>query len=140
MGLFSFPVCQIRRKHVAKVYGSEVLERVRTRRHHAARRQRARETATGKVAKALNALIDAGAPADFDSEEAHAFMSTVRGHRLRMVGYGSPARFATIKQGTEAALATMPSYDECEWDPRYSKEDFEELRRLGHGVADWRLK
>ena len=51
------------------------------------------------VAKALSALIAAGAPERFDSEEAQAFMSTLKGHRLRMVGYGSPASPAAIMRG-----------------------------------------
>ena len=125
---------------MAKVYDQEVLERVRTRRHRAALRSRARETATGLVAKALNALIAIGAPEDFDSEEAQAFMSTLKGHRLRMVGYGSPASPRAIMRGELTSPQVAPNYDECEWDPRYSKDDFAELRRQGYGVADWRVR
>ena len=67
---------------MAKIYDSEVLDRVRTRKHLAARRSRAREAATAMVAKALNALIAEGPPDDFDSEEGSAFMSTLKNHRL----------------------------------------------------------
>ena len=124
---------------MTKTYTDDVLERVRTRRHRAARRSSARETATSMVAKALNALIATGAPDDFDSEEAAAFMATLKGHRLRMVGYRSPARSGSIANGAQTSLRTIPNYDECDWDPRFSKEDFVELRRQGYGVADWRL-
>jgi len=95
--------------------------------------------ATTRVAKALNVLITIGAPEDFDSEEAQAFMSTLKGHRLRMVGYGSPAGAAAVKSDEQTSVREIPNYDECEWDPRYSKDDFAELRRQGYGVADWRL-
>ena len=124
---------------MAKVYGEDVLERVRTRRHGAARRLRARETATAVAAKGINALIAAGAPEDFDTEEAEAFMSTLKNHRLRMVGYGALGRSAGAGPVALASAKASPNYDECEWDPRYSEEDFAELRRLGYGVADWRL-
>ena len=124
---------------MAKVYDFDVMERVRTRRHGAARRLRARETATAMVAKGLNALIAAGAPDEFDSEEAHAFMSTLRNHRLRMVGHGSPGRSGAPEKGAAPSIGTGANYDECEWDSRFDKEDFAELRRQGYGVADWRL-
>ena len=115
------------------------MERVRTRKFRAALRRRARESASEVVARAFGLLITAGPPDDFDEEEAHAFMSTLKNHRLRMVGYGSPARPAAAQNGAQTQLLVSPNYDECEWSPRYSKEDFAELRRLGYGVADWRL-
>ena len=124
---------------MAKIYPEDVLERVRTRRRGAARRLRGRETATALAAQGLNALITAGAPEGFDDEEAHAFMSTLKNHRLRMVGYGSPERSAVSPKGGPASFAPSPNFDECDWDPRFDKEDFAELRRQGYGVADWRL-
>lgn len=124
---------------MAKVYSEDVLERVRTRRYKATRRLRAREAATDKVARALNVLIADGAPEEFDGEEASAFISTLKNHRLRMIGYSSPASPAGMDIGAPNPLAPIPNYDQCEWDTRYSKEDFAELRRLGYGVADWRL-
>ena len=91
------------------------------------------------MAKELNELIAAGPPGDFDSEESHAFMSTLKGHRLRMVGHGSRAKPALRKNDAKTSHQASSNYDECDWDPRYGKEDFAELRRLGYGVADWRL-
>ena len=124
---------------MAKIYPEEVLERVGTRRYGAARRLRGRETATALAAQGLNALITAGAPEGFDDDEAHAFMSTLENHRRRMIGHGSPDRSGASRYVTLSSAAASPNYDQCQWDLRYSKEDFEELRRLGYGVADWRL-
>lgn len=91
------------------------------------------------VAKGLDALIAAGPPPDFDSEQARAFLSTVKNHKLRMVGQGSPAAPAAARSCALGPNTPSANYDECDWDSRFSKEDFAELRRQGYGVADWRL-
>lgn len=124
---------------MAKVYSEEVLERVRTRQCHAARRLRARQAATSIVAKALDELISKGAPDHFDAEEEHAFLLALKGHKLRMIGqFSRPVRATTVGHANPVS-GPSGGYDMVQWDPRYSKEDFAELRRLGYAVADWRL-
>ena len=124
---------------MAKVYGEEVLERVRTRQCHAARHLRARQAATSMVANALDELISKGAPDHFDGEEEHAFLSALKGHNVRMIGHHSRPIRATTAGDPNPVSGSSGSYDLVQWDPRFSKEDFAELRRLGYAVADWRL-
>lgn len=124
---------------MAKVYGEEVLARVRTRQCRAARRLRARQVATSMVANALDELISKGVPDHFDAEEEHAFVAALKGHKLRMIGHHSQPIRATTAGDPNPVSRSSGSYDLVQWDPRYSKEDFAELRRLGYAVADWRL-
>ena len=124
---------------MSKVYDDDVLERVGTRRCCAAKRLHGRQDATTRVVKAIDELIAAGAPDDYDSEEAEAFMLTLKNHKLRMVGKGAPEMLETIENGHQPPDGTNGNWDQCEWSPRYSKEDFADLRRRGYGVADWRL-
>ena len=123
---------------VAKVYGEDVVERVRTRKCRASLRLRARQAATVKVANALDELISIGAPDDFDDEQEHAFLSTLRAHKHRMVGDRSRPMRANANG---ARLSSYPPGcdDAMQWNPRYSKEDFAQLRAAGFPVADWRL-
>lgn len=124
---------------MAKVYGEEVLERVRTRKSRAARRLHARQAAARMVANALDELISKGAPDNFDGEEDHAFLSALEGHKLRMIGQFPRPVPATTAVHANPVCRSGDSYDMVQWDPRYSKQDFAELRRLGYAVADWRL-
>lgn len=124
---------------MAKVYGDDVVERVRTRKHRAAVRLRARQAATFKVANALDELISNGAPDDFDGEEGHAFLCALKGHRRRMVGHSPRPGSAAAVEGARPSSWPPGCDDAMQWDPRLSKEDFAELRRQGYLVADWRL-
>ena len=124
---------------MAKVYGKDVMERVRTRKHRAALRLRAREAATVKVADALEGLLSVGAPDDFDGEEEHAFLSALTGHKRRMVGDHPRSMRATTSDGARLSSCPPGCDDAVQWDPRYSKEDFAQLRAEGYPVADWRL-
>lgn len=123
---------------MAKIYGEDVVERVRTRKCRAAVRLRAREAATVKVANALDELISIGAPDDLDAEQAHAFVATLKGHRRRMVG-DHPRPMRANADGARASSWLPGCDDAMQWDPRYSKEDFAQLRAEGYPVADWRL-
>ena len=124
---------------MAKVYGEDVVERVRTRKYGAARRLRAREAATVKVANALDELISIGAPDDFDDEQEHAFLSALTNHKRRMVG-DHPRSMRTMTSDGARPSSWPPGCDDAmQWDPRYSKEDFAQLRAAGFPVADWRL-
>ena len=124
---------------MAKVYGEEVLERVRTRKHRAAQRLRARQAATVKVANALDELLSVGAPDDFDGEEEQAFLSTLKAHKHRMVGDHPRPMRAMTSEGARLSSWPPGCDDAVQWDPRYSKEDFAQLRAAGFPVADWRL-
>ena len=124
---------------MAKVYGEEVMERVRTRKCRAALRLRARQAATVKVANALDELLSVGAPDDFDREEEHAFLSALTNHKRRMVGDHPRSMRATVSDGTRLSSWPPGCDDAVQWDPRYSKEDFAQLRAAGFLVADWRL-
>lgn len=127
----------LRKTFVAKTYRDDVLERVRNRHQRAVLRRGAREVATAMVAKGLDDLLAAGPPAHFDGEQARAFASILRNHKDRMIGRVAPA--AASKTCSPGPNAPSANYDECNWDQRFSKEDFAELRRQGYGVADWRL-
>lgn len=110
-----------------------------TRKCHAARRLRAWEAATVRVANAPDGLISNGAPDDFDLEEEHAFLKALKGHRRRMVGdYPRPMR-ATTSDGARPSSWPLSCDDAMQWDPRLSKEDFAQLRADGYPVDDWRL-
>ena len=124
---------------MAKVYGEDVVERVRTRKYGAARRLRAREAATVKVANALDELISIGAPDDFDDEQEHAFLSALNNHKRRMVGDHPRPMRAMTSDGARLSSWPPGCDDAMQWDPRYSKEDFAQLRAAGFPVADWRL-
>ena len=124
---------------MAKDYGEEVMERVRTRKCRAALRLRARQAATVKVANALDELISKGAPDDFDGEEVHAFLSALKNHKRRMVGDYAQPTCATTSDGSRLPSGPPVNDDAMRWDPRFSKEDFAQLRAEGYPVADWRL-
>ena len=107
---------------MAKVYGEDVLERVRTRKYRAALRLRARQVAAVKVANALDELIAHGAPDHFDGEEEQAFLSALKDHKRRMVGQ-QPHRplEPSISVGDSTPL----------WPERLGPEDLEELANGG---------
>ena len=124
---------------MAKVYGEDVLERVRTRKYRAALRLRARQVAAVKVANALDELIAHGAPDHFDGEEEQAFLSALKGHRRRMVGDHPRPMRSTTSDGARPSSWPPGCGDAVQWDPRYSKEDFAQLQAEGYPVADWQL-
>lgn len=124
---------------MAKVYGEDVLARVRTRKYRAALRLRAWQAATVRVANALDELISNGAPDDFDGEEENAFLCSLKGHRRRMVGDHPRSMRATTSHGARLSSWPPGCDDAMQWDPRLGKEDFAQLRAEGYPVADWRL-